>query len=276
MPNAVPPTVPPTAPPNAPPPPLPDVGASLPASYRVLERMHARQILTRLAVPLGVACTNGGPWLDVDWLPRLGAGTGDGAAADSAVATALTVVACAVTADAALVRVAAKGVLVRKTTVTSEGVYGALRHPYYAACMGFGATVLAAGPAAAIPAAAWLAAALVVFGLTARGEEAGLRAIHGAAWDVYAGRVPMLGLWHAKLPSGLRAARWANLVREGEPPRLLRFLAGTLVVFAFRFGGGTGTVLASAAGGLWLTSLLLHRSLRESGARRRDGVSSGA
>lgn len=263
-----------------PPHPLPDVTASLPASYRALERVHARAWLTRLLLPLGIACTNGGPWLDVDWLPRL-AGTDalSGPLSGSAAAwwnAAMLAGMILCTLDAACLRVAAKGVLVRKTTVTTEGVYSRLRHPYYAACLAAGAGLLAAGWPGFLAGLVWTAVAIPVFYLTARGEEAGLRAVHGRAWEEYAARVPMVGPWFPESLRGVRQARWENLVREGEPPRLLRFVAIPLAILAFRTGGTAGTVLVSAAGGLWLTALVLHRSLRESGARARDGVSSRA
>lgn len=241
--------------------------------YHRLERLHLRQWVLRIVPPLAVVATNGAGRLDRPELPRFDAplaafGLTGGAAGGAACAVSLA--GAAAVAVAAVLRVGAKGVLVRKTTVTTAGVYGLVRHPFYlASLVGAVGVLLVAGPLGAVVAAAWTAAALPVFLVTVRGEEDGLRRIHGAAWDAYAARVPRL------LPTGSRPAAagdasdgapvrvtWANLVAEGEPPRWLRFASGALVVTAFRLDGTPAVAAAVAAAVAWAASHLVPRARR--------------
>ncbi|MCE9635875.1 MAG: isoprenylcysteine carboxylmethyltransferase family protein [Planctomycetes bacterium] len=238
--------------------------------YHRIERAHMRQWVLRVVPPLAVLATNGTGWLDIAALPRFDgplAAAGLPPYARGGAVAAIRCTGAALVLTAAALRIGAKGVLVRKTTVTTAGVYGLVRHPFYLASMVGAVGVFAvAGPLGAALAMAWLVVALPVFLITVRGEEAGLRRIHGPAWDAYAARVPRL------LPTGARAndrssvepgppsrVTWANLVVEGEPPRGLRFLAGALVVAAFGVGGTLGIGLAAAGALCWGASHLVPR-----------------
>ncbi len=227
------------------------------AAYRVVEGLHLRQWLARSAAPLAVLCTNGAGVLEVAWLPRHDAAAAWCGLPPSAT-TALRVVGLALVAVAAVLRVQAKGVLVRRTTLTTHGAYARVRHPFYlAAVLGGAGTLLLAGSLGAVVAVAWVALAVPVYAVTIAGEEDGLRTLYPEAWARYAATVPAL------LPRLARAARdgdaagerstWANLVREREPPRLLRFLAGAAAVGACALADRTP---ALAFGGLALLLLV--------------------
>lgn len=235
--------------------------------YDFVERRHLRQWALRFVPPAAALATNGSGWIDVAWLPRhdaplralgLPAAAGVGCVAAGAAAVAV----------AAVLRVLAKAVLVRKTVVTTAGIYGRVRHPFYLATLVGGVGTFAlAGPLGVVAAAAWLVLALPVFLVTIAGEETGLRAAHGAAWDAYAAAVPRLLPRGRHAPAGAgEPARgtWANLVHEGEPPRGLRFLAGAALVVACRLGGTAGTVAACAAAAAFAGShVVARRSRRE-------------
>lgn len=133
---------------------------------------------------------------------------------------------------ASVLRVLAKGVLVRKTTVTTGGIYACCRHPFYLAnLVGAVGTFLLAGPVGARLAVVWLVVAVPIYKITISGEETGLRRLYPGAWEEYAARVPPLLPLPGKRGGGGRTrVTWRNLVREREPPRLLRFLGGAALV----------------------------------------------
>lgn len=213
-------------------------------AYAIAERAHLRQWAQRAVLPLAVLATNGAGLLDVPGLPRhdapgLPAALGDGLRIAGGVL---------VLASAAL-RVAAKGVLVRKTTLTTGGVYGAVRHPFYLAnLVGAVGTLLLAGQCGAVVAAGWLAAAVPVYAATIAGEERALAALHPAQFAEYAARVPALCPRWTRRGAAPAAVTWANLVKEREPPRLLRFLAGAGIVLALTLPGPAATPVLAAAG----------------------------
>jgi protein-S-isoprenylcysteine O-methyltransferase Ste14 len=203
------------------------------AAYGFVERLHLRQWCLRAVLPLAAlaAAASASQW------PPLAAeaafrGTG-----------VLLVVA------SAALRIAAKGVLVRKTTLTTGGVYGVVRHPFYLANLaGAAGTFLLAGPLGAAVGAAWLVAAAPVYAATIAGEDAALRRLFPEEFAAYASQVR--ALVPGRPPPGRPAANvtWANLVAEGEPPRLLRFLAAAAVVAGLTLtDGATIAVLAAAA-----------------------------
>lgn len=233
--------------------------------YSRIEALHLRQGLQRVVPLVGALALNGVGWLDLPGLPRPHRSLG-AAPAGSAADAALALSGAALVAVAASLRVAAKGVLVRKRTVTRSGVYGRVRHPYYLAnLLGSAGILLVAGLPGAAAAVAWLAAATPVFLVTVRGEEAGLRRDHPDAWDAYAARVPRL------VPSVLSRTvgdptpvTWRNLVAEHEPPRLCRFVAGALAVVSCRFDGAAAWSWGAAAAALFLASHVLALATRRS------------
>lgn len=232
-----------------------------PRGYLQVEGLHLRQWVLRAVPILAVAATNGAGWLDLAAFPRHDAPLRY-AGLPSGIGTACGIAGAALIALATILRVAAKGVLVRKTTVTTGGAYGLVRHPFYlATLMGAVGVLLLAGPLGGVVAAAWLAVAIPVFLVTIAGEEAGLRSIHGAAWDAYAARVPRL-LPTGRLGGDRAPVTWANLVKEGEPPRCLRFLAGATAVLAFRTGGTGGAILVAGAALAFAASHVVARSSR--------------
>ena len=232
------------------------VPSSVPAYDRV-EGSHLRQLVQRATLPLGVLCTNGAGPLDVPWLPRHDAplrwlGVSDGTAA--ALATWLPWAGGGLVALAAVLRVLSKGVLVRRTEVTSGGVYARCRHPFYlAALLGGVGTLGIAGPLGWTCTLAWLALAWPVYDVTMRGEEAGLSRAHGEAWDAYAARTPrLLPLGRPRGPDAARLrVTWRNLRDEREPPRLLRVLGNAVLVAALLFAAPWWAAGVAAA-------LLLH------------------
>jgi protein-S-isoprenylcysteine O-methyltransferase Ste14 len=88
------------------------------------------------------------------------------------------------------IRAYAAGYLHKQEILTTTGPYACTRNPLY-----FGSSILAAG--AAIAMHSWWATALLlvyfalVYRLVMRREEIELRLKHGAAFDVYATRVPL-------------------------------------------------------------------------------------
>lgn len=238
-------------------------------TYARVERLHLRQVALRVVPALAVLSTNGAGWVRIGGLPAHDAPV-VALGLPAATGTWLAAAGVLFVATAAILRVLAKGVLVRKTTVTTAGVYGLVRHPFYLAnLVGAVGTFLLAGPLGAVVCAVWLAAAIPVYLVTIAGEEAGLRAHHGAAWDAYAARVPRLVPRPAPafVRPGLSSGggprpTWANLVTEGEPPRGLRFLAGAAVVAAARCGGDPGAWIAAAAVALWAGSHVVALSVR--------------
>ena len=231
--------------------------------YFRVERLHLRQWALRAVLPLAALATNGSGWIDLAGLPAWDAPlAGLASDARSAVAAACWAAGAALVATSAWLRVCAKGVLVRKTTVTTSGAYGLVRHPFYLAnLIGAVGVFVVAGPLGAAIGAAWLAAAIPVYLVTVGGEESGLRREHGAAWDAYAARVPRLLPVRPSWGDGARIT-WTNLVTEGEPPRGLRFVASAALVAAARLGGPAATWTAAAAAVAWASSLALARASR--------------
>jgi protein-S-isoprenylcysteine O-methyltransferase Ste14 len=218
--------------------------------YARIEGLHLRQWTLRTVLPLAALATNGAGLLDVHWLPNSNAlGTSPPVTFTIRIAGALLV------AGAVALRVAAKGVLVRKTTLTQGGVYGLVRHPFYLAnLLGAVGTFLLAGPLGAAVAATWLVVALPIYAVTIAGEEAGLARLFPDEFTRYAASVPAL------LPTRLRGAgpsarvTWTNLRAEREPPRLMRFVAGAAAVAALTFDGPAAVVALCAAGALFVCS----------------------
>jgi hypothetical protein len=218
----------------------------------VVEGRHLRQWLVRGSVPLALLATNGAGWLDTPALPRF-----DGLAPDAALHCG--VVGVVLVLVSAVLRVLSKGVLLRKTTLTTGGVYRLVRHPFYlATIIGSVGVLVLAGPLGTLVAAVWLVLALPVFGITVAGEEDGLGTLFPERWAAYAAAVPRLLPTPFRLgprPAEPVRVTWANLRVEGEPPRLLRFLAGALAIAAFAFGGHAVPLVV--AGALFAASRLL-------------------
>lgn len=249
-------------------------------AYALVESLHLRQWCQRIVAPLAVLATNGLPraqdaFVDLQRLPRGDApaewfGLAAEAPARTSLGTGTWILGGAAVVGAAWLRIAAKGVLVRKTTVTSTGAYALVRHPYYLANLVGCAGVLAiASPLGAVAALIWLAVTLPVFVVTVNGEERGLAAIHGATWTAYAETVSRLvPATPARLFRGLRAlsstaVSWRNLCAENEPPRLMRFLAAAAVVVAARLGRSDGSAMLGVAAVLWASSFAVQRLFRE-------------
>src|SRR5262245_46802059 len=104
------------------------VTASETRAYAFVEGLHLRPWALRIVLPLAAFATNGAGRLDIAALPRH-----DAPAFLAHVETALRIAGGALVVLAAALRVLAKGVLVRKTTLTTGGVYGVVRHPFYLA-----------------------------------------------------------------------------------------------------------------------------------------------
>jgi protein-S-isoprenylcysteine O-methyltransferase Ste14 len=229
-------------------------------AYRFVEGAHLRQWLARPVAPIAALCTNGAGLLDVPWWLRhdaLLAPLGLPVDASTAIRAAAVVLILA----AVVLRVRSKGVLVRRTTLTTGGVYAHVRHPFYVAVMvGAVGTLTLAGSLGLAAALLWLLLAAPVYAITVAGEEDGLSTLFPDSWEAYAARVPRL------LPR-LRPARglggdgigvtWSNLVAEHEPPRLLRFLGGALAVAGCASGGTLGWTLVGGAAVLFVASRVL-------------------
>jgi hypothetical protein len=162
-----------------------------------------------------------------------------------------------------VLRVHAKGVLVRKTSLTTGGAYRLVRHPFYLAnLIGVAGVFALAGTLGLAYASVFMVVAVPVFLLTIRGEEHGLRALYGAAFDGFARRVPALVPLPGRLgprPRDPVRVSWTNLVREHEPARLLRFLAGALAVSAFASPATAGEVSIVGAAALWSLSHVVQK-----------------
>lgn len=213
-------------------------------AYAVVEHGHLRQWALRAVLPLAVVSTNGAGLLDVAGLPRH-----DWPGLSAGFETSLRVAGAALVVLAAALRVAAKGVLVRKTTLTTGGVYSVVRHPFYLAnLVGAVGTLLVAGQAGAVVAVAWTVVAVPLYAATIAGEERALAALYPAEFADYALRVRAL-VPRLPAPGGATVrVTWANLVTEREPPRLLRFVAGAGIVLGFTLGApASGAVLAVSA-----------------------------
>lgn len=225
--------------------------------YLVVERLHLRQWMLRAALPLAILATNGAGWLRVGFLPRH-----DAPGFSPGLALALRAAGAALVLGSAALRVAAKGVLVRKTTLTRAGVYGRVRHPFYLANLaGAAGTFLCAGPLGAVAGAGWLAAALPVFLVTVAGEEAGLRRLHGEEFERYAADVPAL-LPRARRTRGAPGGpTWEGLWTEREPPRLLRFVGGALLVAGSAATGAAAAALLAAGAASFAASYVVRRNV---------------
>lgn len=221
-------------------------------AYAFVEGLHLRQWAMRAVVPLAAFATNGAGRVDVPWLPRHDA---PGLSADAE--TWLRVGGGALVVAAAVLRVLAKGVLVRKTTLTTGGVYGVVRHPFYLAnLVGAAGTLLLAGALGAAVGAAWLVVAAPAYVVTIRGEESALARIYPSEFAGYASRVRALVPGLPPRDGPKTPVTWSNLVVEREPPRLLRFVAGAAVVFGLTFTGAASTAVLAAAAAAFGASYL--------------------
>ena len=218
--------------------------------YARVEGLHLRQWALRAVLPLAALATNGSGLLSVAWLPSTNVfGTSQSIASGIRIAGALLVV------GAVALRVAAKGVLVRRTTLTQGGVYGLVRHPFYLAnLMGAVGTFLLAGPLGALIAAVWLAVAVPLYAVTIAGEEAGLARLYPEDFSRYAETVPALVPRRLRSTGPSARVTWSNLRAEREPPRLLRFVAGAAAVAALTFDGTAAVVALCAAAALFACS----------------------
>jgi protein-S-isoprenylcysteine O-methyltransferase Ste14 len=213
-------------------------------AYAVVERLHLRQWAMRCVLPLAALASNGSGPFEVSWLPRHDA---PGFAPDAELG--IRIAGGVLVALSALLRVAAKGVLVRKTTLTTCGAYGVVRHPFYFANLtGAIGTFLLAGSLGAVVAAAWLALAAPIYAATVTGEERALRHLFPAEFAEYSSRVRAMlpGLPPRDAPAG--KITWANLVAEREPPRLLRFLAGAVAVLGLTLPAPASNAVLALAG----------------------------
>ncbi len=241
--------------------------------YDTVEGLHLRQWTARVVLPLALLASNGAGLLNVAALPRhdFPATTlGWRAAAVSQ----LWIVGLVLVFAAALLRIAGKGVLERKTAVTTGGAYRWCRHPFYlAVVMGGVGTFLLAGGLGVLVACIWAVVACPVYALTVAGEEAGLQRLHGDKWRAYASRVPAFIPYRGAAgpqPEMPVHITWRNLLDEREPPRLMRFLGSAALVGGTAWGGAPG--IAVATGGAILHAL---SHLLPGGRRARSGRASG-
>jgi protein-S-isoprenylcysteine O-methyltransferase Ste14 len=214
------------------------------AAYRFVEGLHLRQWALRCVAPLAALATNGAGLVELGALPRH-----DAPGFPPWAETSLRITGAALVVGAAALRVAAKGVLVRKTSLTTGGAYGFVRHPFYLANLaGALGVFLLAGSLGAILGVLWLALSAPLYAVTIAGEESGLATLHPESFPAYAARVGALLPRGGSGPRADSGITWANLVAENEPPRLLRFLAGATAVFGLTLSAPAGYgVLALAA-----------------------------
>jgi protein-S-isoprenylcysteine O-methyltransferase Ste14 len=226
-------------------------------SYRFVEGMHLRQWLARATAPLAIACTNGAGLLDWDVLPRHDAPLA-WAALPAETETVVRIVGASLIVLAAWLRIESKGVLVRRVTLTTGGAYAWVRHPFYLAVLvGSVGLFLLSGALGAVVAAVWLALAAPVYAATVAGEEDGLGTLFPGDWSSYSGRVPRLLPFRGRCAPTTGAelrVTWRNLVREHEPPRLLRYFGATAAVGGSVAGGPAGLTLLGVAAVLFVAS----------------------
>lgn len=127
-----------------------------------------------------------------------------------------------------LIRLIAAGTIIKDDRLTTEGIYGVVRHPLYVGNTLYGAGLCLMGSTA------WFWAAFVLlslaFHLPASLEEEGyLRRRYGSAYDEYARDVPRF------LPRRLRGGclshvRWATLQHNYEPKGILGLLGFAVLV----------------------------------------------
>jgi hypothetical protein len=137
----------------------------------------------------------------------------------------------------ALLHLAAKAYLVRRTRITAEGPYRWVRHPFYLAN-------LLLEPGLLLFAGAWWAVPpyLVLAGWAYRStiaeEESDLALVHGEAWVAYSARVPALLPWRGRAwKEAGPGPSLRNLLYEREIPRILRLISlpvGLMWWHAFR------------------------------------------
>jgi protein-S-isoprenylcysteine O-methyltransferase Ste14 len=217
-------------------------------AYGVVERLHLRQWALRSVAPLAALATNGAGLVDVAWLPPSRLLPPAAEAAIRGTGPLLVVVSAAL-------RVAAKGVLVRKTTLTTGGVYGVVRHPFYLANLaGALGTFLVAGSLGAAVGAAWIVVAAPIYAATIAGEERALARLYPAEFAAYSAHVRALVPGRPPSPRPAARVTWANLSAEGEPPRLLRFLAGAVLVFGLTLTGPAATAALAVAAAAFAVS----------------------
>lgn len=222
-------------------------------AYAFVEGRHLRQWALRAVLPLAALATNGAGPVDVPWLPAHDA-PGLGASAE----TALRVAGVALVIVSAVLRILAKGVLVRKTTLTTGGVYGVVRHPFYLAnIVGALGTFLLAGQVGAALGAAWLVVATPIYVVTIRGEESALARLYPSEFAGYAARVRALVPGWPRRDGPATPVTWANLVLEREPPRLLRFLAGAAAVYGLTSAPSASTAVLVGAAALFAAGYLV-------------------
>jgi protein-S-isoprenylcysteine O-methyltransferase Ste14 len=207
----------------------------------------------RVVLPLAALATNGAGLIDAPWLPRH-----DAPGLSPEAETWIRVGGGALVLAAAALRVAAKGVLVRKTTLTTGGVYGVVRHPFYLAnLVGAVGTLLLAGALGAAVAAAWLVGASPVYAVTIRGEERALARLFPGEFASYAARVRALAPGMPPRVGERTSVTWANLVLEREPPRFLRFVGGAVLVCGLTSAAPASSAVLAAAALLFAASYLL-------------------
>ena len=222
---------------------MPDAADPTPRAYAVVERWHARQWAVRAVLPLAALATNGAGPLDVRWLPRFDAPGLPPAVTTGLQATGLLLVACS-----AVLRVASKGVLVRKSTLTTGGVYGIVRHPFYLANLaGAFGTFLVAGQLGAVLGVFWMLLAAPIYAATIAGEESALQRLFPEKFERYARGVRALVPGRRPPDTPASAVTWANLRSEREPPRLTRLLAGAVLVFGLTLAGPASVAVLAAA-----------------------------
>jgi hypothetical protein len=123
-----------------------------------------------------------------------------------------------------------------------------VRHPFYLAnLVGAVGTFLIAGLLGAVVGAAWLLAAVPVYAVTIRAEEARLARLFPERWHAYASRVGALVPGRPAASSPEVRVTWANLRAEREIPRCLRFLASAALVLGLTLPSPAGPVLVALA-----------------------------